>query len=209
MAPTIPSVKFQQLRLRLLAECSYETIDRMIANLESYAKAEHADIEKQVKALASEIDDADADADANADELAWEKFQLEEEHSFLKESLSLAHELSIVALYKKIEISTKRAVTTAFPEVSAHSLFKIKDMKNALARKGIDIEKLPNFKAFDELRCINNDVKHSGQVGSELAVYGWKHGKNLSDLDDAYKRLAPLASKYVSELVGELLKLVK
>lgn len=199
--PIIPAVKFKKLRLRLLAECSYESIDRMIANLESYANAEHASIERQVSALASESD--------NDDDSVWKEHLLREEHFFLDESLSLAHELSIVALYKKIEISTKRAVTTAFPDVTAHSLFKIKDMKSALKRKGIDIEKLPNFKAFDELRCINNDVKHSGQVGAELAAYRWKAGEKLGDLDVAYKRLAPLAAQYVNELVGELLQRVK
>jgi hypothetical protein len=200
--PLIPKTKFTQLRLKMLLDFSYESIDRMIANLKSFAGAEHAKIEQDVSALAT--------SDGEPDDIAWEKHLLNEEHFLLDESIALANELSIVALYKNVEISTKRAVTTTFADVSARSLFKIRDMKDALKRKGIDIEKLPSFPAFDELRCINNDVKHNGKVSSELAQYaGWMLGKDLEHLDIAYDRLAPGAASYVRELVGELLKQVK
>ena len=80
-------------------------------------------------------------------------------------------------------------------------------MKKSLKDQGIDIEKLPNFSGMNETRCINNDIKHNGFVGKELAKYpNWTEGKALTDLDSSYNRLAPRCSLYMGELVGAIIK---
>ena len=60
--------------------------------------------------------------------------------------------------------------------------------------------------AFDELRRLNNTVKHNGTVNTELATYpGWTQGEPLGVFSDAYPRLSPGGSAYFRELVGELI----
>lgn len=114
--------------------------------------------------------------------------------------------MGVVALYKKIELTTKRAVTLAFSDISQAQLFKIKALKDALKKKGVNLEALPSYPVMDEIRCINNDIKHSGVVGKELSAYdGWTEGQPLVNLDAAYNRLAPLASSYINELIDALI----
>jgi len=188
------------LRLGLLKVCDYEAIDRLLAGIASHVAGEHAALAETAKAIQSQPADAEFDRE-------FEEMMLGDERVFLGELQELSAELAIVALYKKIEISTKQAVVLALPNIAPDKLFQIKELKKALKAEGINISSLPNFRAMDELRCINNSVKHSGVVSSELSAYpGWKMGQRLSNLESAYRRLAPLATSYVSELVGALMK---
>jgi hypothetical protein len=131
-----------------------------------------------------------------------------DEAYFLEEMQKLSHELSIVALYKKIEIGTKRAVVYCYRDIKPESLFKIEKLIKELKKKGIDLTNVPHYKAMDELRCLNNSVKHSGVVDSELAIFPEWTGKEhepLKDLDKAYNRLAPSCIKYFHALMDKLI----
>lgn len=125
---------------------------------------------------------------------------------FLDEMKKLADQLAIVALYKKLEIETKGIIRCAYPDIQPKKLYKIKELKEELSGKGISIESLKNYKAMNEVRCINNDIKHNGHVGSELAALsGWTKDKPLEGLDKAFQRLSPLCVSYFCELVDEIL----
>jgi hypothetical protein len=184
----------------MLRSCDYETIDRLLGGLSSYITKEHSALAAEAKHIHSTPASPDFDPD-----LA--EMELGDERSFLEEVGSLAGELAIVALYKKVEISSKRAIELALPQVDAKSLFQFKKMKKALASVGIKLNKLPSYQALDELRCLNNAVKHSGKVSAELAKHGgWKLNAPLVQLEPVYRRLAPKVASYVSELVGELIR---
>ena len=188
------------LRLNTLKSCDYEDIDRLLGGLSSYITKEHSALAAEAKRIQSAPASPDFDA-----ELA--EMELGDERSFLDEVDSLAGEMAIVALYKKVEISSKRAIKLALPQVDAKSLFQFKELKKALAPVGIKVHKLPSYQALDELRCLNNAVKHSGNVSAELARHkGWKLKAPLVQLEPVYRRLAPKAASYVSELVGELIR---
>lgn len=42
--------------------------------------------------------------------------------------------------------------------------------------------KIKKFKLIDELRLIDNAIKHSGEVTQELTTYGWKIGEKFESL---------------------------
>lgn len=192
------------LRLQILQNFDYEEIDRLISGFASYTRQEHKRIENHAEKIRQIPSNDDFDA-------GFEEMMLDDEHWFLDEVEKLTHELAVVALYKKIEITTKRAVSFAFPppKIKQDSLYKIKELKKSLKGQGVDIESLPNYKAMDETRCINNDIKHNGIVGKELAEYsGWTKGDKLKDIDKAYTRLAPLCACYIKELVDALKKAI-
>ena len=188
------------LRLKLLKDFDYQVIDQLIYGVGSFTAQEQQKLSAEAKKIQSQPDEEGVDK-------AWLIDMLGDDHFFLDEAKKLSHELAIVALYKKVEISTKRAIKFAYPDVDERSLFKIKDLKSTLKVRGINIEKLPSYSGMDEIRCINNDIKHNGVVGKELAAYsGWEKGKPLSGLDSAYNRLAPCCSLYMGELVGAIIK---
>ncbi len=108
---------------------------------------------------------------------------------FKVEFKDIGFELLIVGLYKQCEIYIKIIVDNQFP-----------DFSRARKKKYCDLQKsLENYSAIDELRLINNCIKHEGKVSAPLAkTYSrWKQGDQLGDLSEVYKRLSQKIVKYI------------
>jgi hypothetical protein len=158
-------------------------------------------LERQQKALASE--DASllkVSYDADVD-LESYRSHLEDRWSVTQEMIDLSGELAIVALYKKVELHTKRVALKVFPKVAPQKLSSIDGQIKSLP---FNLEDLAEFQAFSEIRLINNSVKHSGKVSAPLAKEfpAWVEGDPLKGLDAAYERLKPLVSIYVEAFVS-------
>ena len=75
-------------------------------------------------------------------------------------------------------------------------------MKKTLKSHDIIIENFESYRALDELRYINNSIKHEGVVSKELARFeGWTECEALSNLDTAYERLEPECLGYVRQFI--------
>jgi hypothetical protein len=62
-------------------------------------------------------------------------------------------------------------------------------------------------RTVDELRCLNNAIKHSRRVDGELAKFPRWRGKRrrpLGNLEGHYARLRSAAERYLSDLAGRL-----
>lgn len=129
------------------------------------------------------------------------KMHIEDQAFYANEVRKLGHELCIVALYRQIEIHTKRVAKRNFPSLNERQLFNIATMKSELP---FDLEALPNFAALDELRLLNNAIKHEGLVSEDLAKSfpALREGDELADLDKAYERLLPLVQQYTKAFVS-------
>ena len=70
-------------------------------------------------------------------------------------------------------------------------------------RFGVDIKTLPGWDAVDEVRLVNNAIKHAGRVSDELAKgypKQWAAGQPLGDLAGTYARLRPNITIYLTAL---------
>jgi hypothetical protein len=120
---------------------------------------------------------------------------------------SLAGELAIVGLYRIVEMNTKRVLRLRYSLKKVRKFYQIE----ALAKKlkddlNIELANIEGFAAIDELRCVNNAVKHEGTVSKELAKYpSWKKGDRLVGLAAASNRLAPFVPKYLYALAMAVL----
>lgn len=116
---------------------------------------------------------------------------------------ALGDELSIIALYKKVESHTGRVVKKKVPTAATANLSYFKQLCSALL---FDIKTIDGFAGFNELRLLNNSIKHEGKVSTELAKEfpQWTQGAELSELDKAFQRLLPEVKKYVADLAERL-----
>ena len=188
----------RMVKLRILRTVSREPMDAFLWGMQEFVKAERL-------SLAKELDKLRADSLDNLDE-GWLETLFDDDHHFLNEAQKLCHELAIVALYKMVEITSKRAIKTAYPDARSKDLFKINELKNFLRGKGVDITRFRHYKAMNEARCINNCIKHDGVVDSKLAAYsGWVVGSPLENLDRAYHRLVPECESYIAGLIDALI----
>lgn len=121
----------------------------------------------------------------------------------------LADELSIVALYRVVELNTARIVVYEFGPAAKQKASRIDGVKDLLMKNmGLKLETVPHYRAINELRLLNNAIKHEGVVSDDLAKAfpRWKRGSALSGLDKAYKRLGPRVPIYILRL-SERMKL--
>lgn len=187
--------------LALLQHFDYDEITELIEGLRGHAS-------RKAIELSGLYDKAERDSDLcrNEEHKDWVLGSIENSRFTLDESAKLSCQLAVVALYMKIELRIKRACCIAYREIKIEQLYKMHYLEKQLKRRRIKIRDLPHFPSFDELRCINNDIKHGGVVGEELAKYpGWKLGDNLSNIDIVYERIAPGCQSFIFELIQAMI----
>ncbi|MCD9530071.1 hypothetical protein [Photobacterium carnosum] len=148
------------------------------------------------------------DANLSDDEKHYLIDSLSDEHFLSEKTTELAGEMLIVAFYKTIEIEIKDMMkfSELFTVQELLSLYRIRELKRHVASKITDIEQLDGFTQYDELRCINNCIKHSGKVNNELAAYpNWTEGNKLESLEDSYWRLKDDVNGFISRFKDEVL----
>ena len=106
-----------------------------------------------------------------------------------------------------IEIRTKQMCVIALPGIVPQDLFLWKKLKKQLRTNGIDVEKMVNYREVNQLRCLNNSIKHSGIVDGELAATGWgKEGTeiNANKCRQSLPELANAGEAYLGDLASKL-----
>lgn len=116
---------------------------------------------------------------------------------------TLADELSIVALYKLFEKKHKELLQYHLGENNPKKYSYWKNALNAIPDSAKELESL---KSVNELRLVNNSIKHGGVVSKELVdefpIYGPVESE-LSGLNEIFDRLKPEVVKYIRELHNE------
>ncbi|MBO1272282.1 hypothetical protein J3L11_11565 [Shewanella sp. 4t3-1-2LB] len=130
---------------------------------------------------------------------------LDDQYYLVNQVKTLSYELSITALFKLVEIHTKRVVKWHMPSIDSSKLFNFNSLEKALP---FDLKLVKNFQAFDELLELNNAIKHVGKVSEKLASKhsskGWVKKENFTGLDKAFDRLSPLISEYMDDLAAKI-----
>ena len=85
-----------------------------------------------------------------------------------------------MASYKETELTEKRSISRTFKEANVKELYKICYLKKCLSSHSIDITSLESYKAMDEVRCINNAIKHTVHISKELATNYWTGGPRVT-----------------------------
>lgn len=125
----------------------------------------------------------------------------------LQDFSALSGEFAVLGLWRCIELYRKRAVRVASGAVAAAKIFKHAEFMKDLARLGITEKRIRCARSVDELRCLNNSIKHERYVDGKLADFPrWrgKKGCELGSLEHHYQRLRPAADRYLSDLANRL-----
>jgi hypothetical protein len=197
-------MNIKKLKVKLATHYHIEAIDGIYeSSLQVKAKIESG--------LAQQAADISADQQIEDEEREYMLSSLGDELFIAEVTTELAGEMMVVALYKTIEIAIKKMTSACelFTKTQLASFYRITELKKQLKMKVVDIETLAHYKAYDELRCINNAIKHSGVVGADLAAYpGFKKGERLSDLHTHYYRLRSDVDRFLLSLQAEIIKAI-
>lgn len=118
----------------------------------------------------------------------------------------------VVLLYSRIEIKLKdilniydRSYTIDNKEIARFNFKQIEKAFNNLF--SIFIKKIELFNSFDELRELNNCLKHEEIVSNELKKKNrgrWHQGEEIKLTKDDLDRLVSESKKFFYNLLGEL-----
>jgi hypothetical protein len=102
---------------------------------------------------------------------------------------SLGYELIIIGLYKQCELYLKSTVELKFSDESNTRKGKLAELNPSL----------DEYHAINELRLINNCIKHQGKVSQSLSseYSSWLLGEELGDLAVVYNRLKKKVVSYI------------
>jgi biotin operon repressor len=175
--------------VRRIAEYGAEEIDRFREHVHNAHAAQQRSIHKRAARLPPEAQEFLADEIAELDTVS-----------------QLADQLSLVALYRVVELTTARILAHEFGTGAAGNASAFRKVKDLLKQKGVDLATVPHYRAINELRLLNNAIKHKGRVTEELAkeYSRWKVGGELTKLDKAYARLRPKIPAYILRLAERM-----
>lgn len=117
---------------------------------------------------------------------------------------NLADELSIIALNKKAETATNGIIDWYLPDLPKKDRHNIGTLKDILP---FDAKQIDEYAARDELRLLNNAIKHedgvvSGPLSNAYPDWGDK-GAPLEEVRKAYERLAPRVQKFIQAFAAK------
>jgi len=160
-------------------------------------------VNRRIKKIEEEEKNLSPDKFENPIDMDYYRDHLNEFIISLNATKSLGDELSIIALYKKVETQTVRVLKMKLPNMTSKRLSIYTQFCEALP---FDVKTVDGFLSFNELRLINNSIKHEGKVSSDLAKEfpTWNEGAELPDLDLSFQRLLPGVKHYVADLVERL-----
>ncbi len=163
----------------LVSKSIEDEFEHINSNYEAHKQIHHENLESEYMNFSSIQDDA----------------------VFMNDVSHLADELSIVALYKLFEQKHKSLIAFHRKENDKSKHYsRWENVEEALPEEA---KNLPTFKSVDELRLVNNAIKHEGVVSKELSkkfpAYG-EAGNEFSELDKTFMRLKPCAISYIREL---------
>lgn len=122
--------------------------------------------------------------------------------------IRLMGEFAILGLWRCVELYRKRSIGNALGKSVVKDVFKHNYFKQKLANPlQINEENIQHADLVNELRCLNNAIKHQRCVTDELSAFElWKNmvGADLGDLRPHYQRLLPKTKEYIKDLTQQL-----
>jgi hypothetical protein len=123
---------------------------------------------------------------------------------FLEQELKAISEMKIIYAYKHFENKLKFLLSAAYG-ISKNKLFKWEFVVEFLKEKNIDVKKVKHYSEINELRNLNNNLKHSDDIKGDTRISTIKEFKNKSfiEYDDIlvfYKRIENAPSSFIYSL---------
>lgn len=195
--------------LRVDFDLPFDMIDRLKGHLDASITKEIQELDERIEQL-------------GAENVRYASYLNDSRDNFFWAGL-LGDELIILALFKVLEISSMKAFKILRPEKlnELSPKGRTPELNGKILAKFFDVEQdqlgklIAQYEAFDELRLLNNSIKHNGFVSKELAetyprkeyhdgelTYERTEGGELRYLDQDYQRLKPRIIEFYESLLN-------
>jgi hypothetical protein len=121
---------------------------------------------------------------------------------YIYEELFSLYEMKIIYAFKHLEINIKTLISAAYQEKDKQ-LYKWENLIQYMKLKGLDISKLNGYSEVNELRMLNNNLKHSKEIDNDVKnIKEFQKKKTIThhDIDLFYKRICAFPYKFLQSL---------
>ncbi|RMA67710.1 hypothetical protein [Ulvibacter antarcticus] len=130
--------------------------------------------------------------------------------TFIEEELSALYEMKIIYSFKHLEINLKRFLIMFYEDNSISKTYKWENIIEYLKGRNIDLSNIAGYKEVNELRNVNNSLKHSiNSLDKSLnSIKEFKNNstKDHSNLSRFYERIEDSSILFLSSLSEEIIK---
>ena len=129
---------------------------------------------------------------------------------FLYKELFAISKMKIIYAYKHFEIHLKFLIKASYPDTKESSFFKWESVVDFLNSKNIKLSEISNHKEIEELRNLNNSIKHSRNLinnkTKNIEEFTNKKKIDYKDLLIFYKRIEKSSSDFIFSLAKHIEK---
>jgi hypothetical protein len=160
------SPALKKMRIKLVSKLDEQVMLHLYAAPLSYSTQVKASIDNFELSVLN-------DNSLTFDEKGDIKQDLDAEVYALRAAVTIANEAVILGLFKTIEISMLKVAKASelFNRKDLNGFSKTSHIRQALRRKGIILSNIRNFCKFEELKELNNCLKHSGIASNKLTQF--------------------------------------
>lgn len=122
---------------------------------------------------------------------------------YYQEQMQAILEMKVIYSFKSLEINLKKLLATAFKLNNVKEFYRWEYVIRFLANNNIDVKKVMYFKEIDELRLVNNFLKHSHSFDQSLKIIQEFSSVNeirLLELEQFYNRISFAPQRFLEGL---------
>ncbi len=126
---------------------------------------------------------------------------------FVEDQLVSLTEVKIIYAFKNLEVHCKRITLIAFPDTPKNKIKQFVNLLDYLSNdKGITINDIEGFQDIDQLRHVNNKLKHAEDFYEQIGdIPEFKTKEGLSaQLTSFYQRVQPAPTRFIKSLASTL-----
>lgn len=124
--------------------------------------------------------------------------------SYIQDELSTLFEMKIIYAFKHLEIEIKNLISASLNDKSIGKYSKWDNLIQYLKSKNIDIKEVKDYREVNQLRTVNNSLKHSNdQIDNSLkGIEEFKEIEyaNYETLQKFYNRVKESSNSFLSSL---------
>lgn len=182
-------------------------IDKLIENLKLDINKLY-DEHKKLIDLSSEnpklYEELDEIAQQTGHILHIQEYEYIQDIHYTEDELFVLFEMKIIYSFKHLEINIKNLISASYEDKSVNKQFNWRDLNQYLTLKNIDIKTINGYAEVDQLREVNNSLKHSTEIKNDnikkITEFKSKEEITYRELEKFYKRIKEKPKEFLSSL---------
>lgn len=183
-------------------------IDKLIKQLKLDVEKNHKELSKLADLYINNrelYDKKQETFENNGTSIREYEYHCIQEMQYLEDEEFVLLEVKIIYAYKHLEINLKKLLSSAYNDKNAMKLYNWREFTQYLLSKNIDIKTVCGYIQVNQLREVNNSLKHSSEISNEtvkgIVEFKNKNSFETKDLEDFYTRIKNSPKIFIQDLV--------